>query len=158
MLPSEWLETNVASTDFKKESTESFDEEARRGYEVEECKYFDEEKEFGDRELQSQNTKKNEEKQRRETLMLVDIESKVPRRLQEENRGKFLKRNGGSKDEEVEFRLEQNEFAVCTQEKNSDCLDLLSPEVLSLVGGSEVNMREIIQSKNFCRKPSWRLS
>ena len=118
MLPSEWLETNVASTDFKKESTESFDEEARQGYEVEESKYFDEEKEFGDRELQSQNTKKIEEKQRRETLMLVDIESKEPRRLQEENRGKFLKRNGGSEDEEVEFRSEQNELAVCTQEKN----------------------------------------
>ena len=51
--------------------------------------------------------------------------------------------NGGSADEEVEFRSEQNELAVCTQEKNSDCLDLLSPEVLSLVGGSEVDVREI---------------
>ena len=96
--------------------------------------------------------------------MLVDIESKEPRRLQEENRGKFLSKlekvvtpegfvyyvdnssannggddcfpnsdsdNGGSEDEEVEFRSEQNELAVCTQEKNSDCLDLLSPEFLS---------------------------
>ena len=51
--------------------------------------------------------------------------------------------NGGSEDEEVEFRSEQNELAVCTQEKNSDCLDLLSPEFLSLVGGCEVDMREI---------------
>ena len=175
VIPSEWLETNVASTDFKKESTESFDEEALRGNEVEECKYFYEEKEFGDRELQSQNTK-IEEKQRRETLMLVDIESKELRRLQEENRGKFLSKlekvvtpegfvyyvdnssannggvvcfpnsdsdNGGSEDEEVEFRSEQNELAVCTQEKNSDCLDLLSSEFLSLVGGGEVDMREI---------------
>ena len=108
--------------------------------------------------------------------MLVDIESKEPRRLHEENRGKFLSKlekvvtpegfvyyvdnssannggddwfpnsdsdNGGSEDEEVEFRSEQNELAVCTQEKNSDCLDLLSPEVLSLVGGDEVDMREI---------------
>ena len=31
VIPSERLETNVASTDFKKESIESFDEEARRG-------------------------------------------------------------------------------------------------------------------------------
>ena len=176
VIPSEWLETNVASTDFKKESIESFDEEACRGNEVEECKYFDEEKEFGDRELQSRNKKKIEEKQRRETLMLVDIDSKEQRRLQEENRGKFLSKlekivtpegfvyyvdnssaknggddcfpnsdsdNGGSEDEEVEFRSEQNELAVCTQEKNCDCLDLLSPEVLSLVGGSEVDVREI---------------
>ena len=176
VIPSEWLEANVASTGFKKESIERFDEEARRGNEVEECKYFDEERDFGDRELQSQNTKKIEEKQRRETLMLVDIESKEPRRLQEENRGKFLSKlekvvtpegfvyyvdnssannggddcfpnsdsdNGGSKDEEVEFRSEQNELAVCTQEKNSDCLDLLSPEFLSLVGGGEVDMREM---------------
>ena len=177
VIPSEWLEANVASTDLKKESFGSFDEEARRGNEVEECKYFDEEKEFGDRELESQNTKKIEEKRRRETLMLVDIESKEPKRLQEENRGKFLPKlekvvtpegfvyyvdnssannggddcfpnsdsdNGGSKDEEVEFRSEQNELAVCTQEKNSDCLDLLSsPEFLSLVGGGQVDMREI---------------
>ena len=176
VIPSEWLETNVASTDFKKESIESFDEEARRGNEVEECKYFDEEKEFGDRELQSQNKKKIKEKQRRETLMPVDIESKEPRRLQEENRGKFLSKlekvftpdgfiyyvdnssannggdacfpnsdsdDGGSEDEEIEFRSEQNELAICTQEKNSDCLDLLSPEFLSLVGGGEVDMREI---------------
>ena len=108
--------------------------------------------------------------------MLVDIESKEPRRLQEENRGKFLSKlekvvtpegfvyyvdnssakkgvddcfpnsdsdNGGSENEEVEFRSEQNELAVCTQEKNNDCLDLLSPEFLSLVGGGEVDMREI---------------
>ena len=176
VIPNEWLETNVASTDFKKESIENFDEEARQGNEVEECKYFDEEKEFGDRELQSQNKKKIEEKQRRETLMLVDIESKEPRRLQEENRGKFLSKlekvvtpegfvyyvdnssannggddcfpnsdsdNGGSEDEEVEFRSEQNELAVCTQEKNSNCVDLLSPEFLSLVGGGEVDMRGI---------------
>ena len=60
VIPSEWLETNVASTDFKKESIESFDEEARRGNEVEEWKYFDEEKQFGDRELQSKNKKKIE--------------------------------------------------------------------------------------------------
>ena len=47
VIPSEWLETNFASTDSKKESTKSFDEEARRGNEVEECKYFDEEKNSG---------------------------------------------------------------------------------------------------------------
>ena len=32
---------------------------------------------------------------------------------------------------------------VCTQETNSDCLDLLAPEFSSLVGGGEVDMREI---------------
>ena len=128
------------------------------------------------RELQSQNKKKIEEKQRRKRQMHVDIKSKKQRRLQEENRGKFLSKlekvvtpegfvyyvdnysaknggddcfpnsdsdNGGSEDEEVEFRSEQNELAVCTQEKNSDCLDLLSPEFLSLVGGGEVDMKEI---------------
>ena len=47
VIPSEWLEANVASTDFKKESFGSFDEEARRGNEVQECKYFDEEKNSG---------------------------------------------------------------------------------------------------------------
>ena len=90
VIPIEWLQTNVASTDFKKESIESFDEETRRRNEVEECKYFDEEKEFGDRESQSQNKKEEEEKQRRKKQIHVDIGSKEPRRLQEENRGKFL--------------------------------------------------------------------
>ena len=175
VIPSEWIETNVASTDFKKESIESFDEEARRGNEVEERKNFDEEKEFGDRELQAQVEKEEEEKQRRKRQLHIAIESKKQRRLQEENRGKFLSNlekvvtpegfvyynynssaknggddrfpnsdsdNGGSEHEEVEFRSEQNELAVCTQEKNSDCLDILSPEFLSLVGGGEVDMRE----------------
>ena len=31
VIPSEWLETNIASTEFEKESFESFDEEACRG-------------------------------------------------------------------------------------------------------------------------------
>ena len=116
------------------------------------------------------------EKQHREKLTQVDIESKEQRRLQEESRKKFLSKlekvvtpegfeyyvdrssgnDGGdnylpisdlgyenSDDEEVEFRSEQNELAVCTQEKNSDCLDLLSPEFSSLVGGGEIDMREI---------------
>ena len=181
VIPSEWLETNIASTEFEEETFESFDAEACRGKEnacnrAEQCKNFDAGKGSEHREFESQVEKQEEERKHRETLNHVDIESKKQRRLQEENREKFLSKlekvvtpegfvyyvdnssannggddcfpnsdsdNGGSKDEEVEFRSEQNELAVCTQEKNSDCLDLLSPEFLSLVGGGEVDMREM---------------
>ena len=39
-------------------------------------------------------------------------------------------------DGEVEFPSGQNELVGYTQETNSGCLDLLSPELSSLVGGS----------------------
>ena len=51
---------------------------------------FDEEKELGDKELQSQAEKKVEEKQRRETLTQVNIEGRELRRRQEESREKIL--------------------------------------------------------------------
>ena len=181
VIPSEWLETNIASTEFEEETFASFDAEVCRGKEnacnrAEICKNFDAGKESEDKELETRVEKQEEgKKQRRKRQMHVDIESKEKRRVQEENRGKFLSKlekvvtpegfvyyvdnssvnnggddcfpnsdsdNGGSEDEEVEFRSEQNELVVCTQEKNSDCLDLLSPEFLSL-GGGEVDMREI---------------
>ena len=34
-------------------------------------------------------------------------------------------------------------FFGCTQEKNSNCLDFLAPEFLSLVGDGEIGMRDI---------------
>ena len=48
VIPSDWLETNIASTEFEKKSFESFYEEACRGKEnvcnrVDQCKKFDEE-------------------------------------------------------------------------------------------------------------------
>ena len=178
VIPGEWLETNVASTDFKKESFECFDEKACRGKEnacnrAEQCKNFDAGKGSEDRELELRVEKQEEERKRRETLTHVDIESKEQRSLQEENREDFLSKlekvvtpegieyyvdrssandkgddcffmrylyYEGSEDEETEL---PPEFFGCTQEKNSDCLDLLSPEFLSLVGGGEVDMREI---------------
>ena len=181
VIPSEWLETNIASTEFEEDTFESFDEEACRGKEnacnrADICKNFDAGKESEDKELETRVEKQEEERRRHETLTYVDIDSKEQRRLQEENRGKFLSKlekvvtpegfvyyvdnssannggddcfpnsdsdNGGSEDEEVEFRSEHSELAVCTQEKNSDCLDLLSPEFLSLLGGGEVDVREI---------------
>ena len=176
VIPNEWLEINIASKEFGKESFECFDERACRGNEVQECKKFVEQKELDDRELQLQFEKKEVEKQHREKLTQVDIESKEQRRLQEESRKKFLSKlekvvtpeefeyyvdrssgnDGGdnylpisdlgyesSDDEEVEFPSGQNELAGCTQEKNSDCLDLLSPEFSSLLGGGEIDMREI---------------
>ena len=51
---------------------------------------FDEEKELGDRELQSQVEKEEKERQHCETLTLVDIESKGQRTLQEDSRKNFL--------------------------------------------------------------------
>ena len=54
VIPSEWLEKNVASTELEKESFKSFHEEACRGKgnvcnRVQNCKKFDEEKDLGDR-------------------------------------------------------------------------------------------------------------
>ena len=46
---------------------------------------LDEEKDLGDRELQSQFENEEEERQHRETLTPFDIESKEQRRLQEES-------------------------------------------------------------------------
>ena len=94
-IPKEWLETNVASTDFKKESFECFDEEACRGKQntcnrAEQCKNFDTGKGSEDREFESRVEKQEEERKRRETLTYLDIESKEQRRLPEENREKFL--------------------------------------------------------------------
>ena len=48
-----------------------------------------------------------------------------------------------SDDEEVQFPSGQNELVGCTQEKNSDCLDFLSPEFPSLVRGGDIDMREV---------------
>ena len=80
VIPSEWLETNIVSTEFEKESFRSFDEELCRGKEdigdvVEQCKNFNAEKELGDRNLHSQVEKEEEERQCR------DIESKEQRKL-----------------------------------------------------------------------------
>ena len=178
VIASAWLETNIAFTDIEEETFESFDEEACRGKEnacnrAEQCKNFDAGKGSEDRELELRVEKQEEERKRRETLTHVDIESKNQKRLQEENREKFLSKlekvvtpegfeyyvdrssandkgddcffmsdlyYEGSEDEETEL---PPEFFGCTQEKNSDCLDLVSPEFLSLVGGCEVDMREI---------------
>ena len=51
---------------------------------------LDEEKDLGDRELQSQFENEEEERQHRETLTPFDKESKEQRRLQEESRKKIL--------------------------------------------------------------------
>ena len=51
---------------------------------------LDEEKDLGERELQSQFENEEEERQHRETLTPFDIESKEQRRLQEESRKKIL--------------------------------------------------------------------
>ena len=178
VIPSEWLETNVASTDFKKESFECFDEEACRGKEndcnrAEQCKNFDAGKGSEDRKLELRVEKQEEERKRRETLTHVDIESKEQRRLQEENREKFLSKlekvvtpegfeyyvdrssandKGddcffmsdlyfeGSEDDETEL---PPEFFGFTQETILKDVHLMVPEFLSLVGGGEVDMREI---------------
>ena len=58
LIPRGWIETNISSTEFEKQSIENFDE-------------F-----FGDRELQSQFEKDEEEWPRRETLTQIDIGSK----------------------------------------------------------------------------------
>ena len=60
LIPREWIETNIASTGFEKQSIESFDEV------------------FGDRELQSQFEKEEEEWPRRETLTQIGMGSKKP--------------------------------------------------------------------------------
>ena len=173
VIPSEWLETNVASTDFKKESLECFDEEALRGNEAEQCKNFDAGKGSEDRELESRVEKQEKERKLRETLTHVDIESKEQRRLQEENREKFLSKlekvvtpegfeyyvdrssandkgddcffmsdlyYEGNEDDETEL---PPEFFGCTQETIFKDVHLMAPEFSSLVGGGEVDMREI---------------
>ena len=157
----------------KKVSIESFDEEARRGNEVEECKKFDAGKGWEDRDLESRVERQEEERKRRETLIHVDIESKEQRRLQEENSEKFLSKlekvvtpegfeynvdrssandqgddcffmsdlyYEGSEDEETEL---PPEFFGCTQETILEDVHLMAPEFLSLVGGSEVDVKEI---------------
>ena len=178
VIPSEWLETNIASTDFKKESFECFDEEACRGKEnacnrAEQCKNFDAGKGSEERKLELRVEKQEEQRKRRETLTHVDIESKEQRRLQEENREKFLSKlekvvtpegfeyyvdrssandKGddcffmsdlyfeGSEDDETEL---PPEFFGFTQETILKDVHLMVPEFLSLVGGGEVDMREM---------------
>ena len=81
MIPSERIETPFASTVFEKKSFKELDEKACRGKEnidkrVEQRKNFEAEKELGDREIQSQFEKEEEEKQRRETLMQVDTRAR----------------------------------------------------------------------------------
>ena len=93
VIPSEWLETNIPSTEIK-ESIKSFVDEACRGKEnvcnrVEQNKKFCEEKKLGDSGLQSRRDKEEEERQRREKMIQIDMESKKQRRLQEESRKKF---------------------------------------------------------------------
>ena len=77
VIPSDGLRTNIFSTESKKKSFENFDEEACRGKgnvcnRVDRCKKFDEEKEWGNRELQSHSEMEEEERQRRETLTPAD--------------------------------------------------------------------------------------
>ena len=81
VLPSEWQDTNIASTGFEKDSFNSCDEETCRGKEeigirVEKCKKFCGEKELVDRELHSRFEKEEEEVHRCEKLKQGDIESK----------------------------------------------------------------------------------
>ena len=63
VIPIEWLEAKIVSTDFEKDSFEGFVKETGRGKEnmcnrVERCKKIDEEMELGYRELQSQAEKR----------------------------------------------------------------------------------------------------
>ena len=62
----------------------------------------------------------------------------------------------GSEDKEVECPSGQNELVGSTHETNSDCLDLLSPEFSSLVGGSEVCVRAIESTHRICCRISSR--
>ena len=91
MIPSEWLETNIDSTEFESESFGRFDEEGFRGKvnvcnRVGQCNRFDEEKERRDRELQSHVEVEEEEGHYR------DIESKEQRRLKEESKETSISR------------------------------------------------------------------
>ena len=72
------------------DSFKNFNHEACRGKQNvcirgEQCKKFDEGKELGDRELQARVEKKDEERQRRETLTQVEKETKK-QRLRDESR------------------------------------------------------------------------
>ena len=126
-----------------------------------------------DRELQSQNEKEEEEGQSLETLTHVDIVSKEQKRIQEENRGKFLSmtekivspegfqyyvdrssvNHGGDDclfksdlDYEVSEDEETEQFSVFVggiQETGLKDAHLMTPEFSSLEKGGEFNLREI---------------
>ena len=94
VIPTEWLEKNIASTEIEKESFKRFGEEACRGKgnvcnRVEQCKKFDEQNELRDKELKTEIKKEEDDRQRRETLTHADTECKEKRRLQEETRERF---------------------------------------------------------------------
>ena len=93
VIPSEWLKTNLASTESSKRShlkifmKKGVEEKEIFVIELNSAKSLMKKKNCGNRELQ---TKTEEEKQRHETLTRVDPARNLLRRLKEESREEFF--------------------------------------------------------------------